>query len=106
MNLLTIRNGSISYFVQNERYAFSGDFCVRFLSKSVYRFCYFAVSSTLSAKENGCQIHPSWRPPGKSSSVGNASPQTRAISQNVPRLRAIQKFIACFQQCQLNGKLF
>ena len=33
MNLLTIRNGNITYFVQNERYAFSGDFVYIFLAR-------------------------------------------------------------------------
>ena len=42
-------------------------FCVNFLCKSIYRFCKFAVSSVTSAKKNGCQILPSWQPPGKSS---------------------------------------
>ena len=34
MNLLTIRNGNISYFDQNERYAFSGDFVYIFLARA------------------------------------------------------------------------
>ena len=54
MNLLKIRNGNISYVVQNERCVSSGvRYCVNFLCKRVYRFCYFTVSSAQSAKENG-----------------------------------------------------
>ena len=73
MNLLTIRNDNIPYVVQNERYSSSGDFVLIFFARESI-LCYFAVSSAPSAKENGCQILPSWRPRGKSSPVGNASP--------------------------------
>ena len=34
MNLLTIRNCNTSYFVQNERYASSGDFVYIFFSRA------------------------------------------------------------------------
>ena len=34
MNLLTIRNGNSSYFVQNERFASSGDFVYIFFSRA------------------------------------------------------------------------
>ena len=34
MNLLKIRNGNISYSVQNERYVFSGDFVYIFLARA------------------------------------------------------------------------
>ena len=69
MDLLTIRDGNTSYFVQNERYAFSGDF--------VYIF--FSRASIVSVMLPFLQLHrqrkmAAWRPPGKSSSVGNASP--------------------------------
>ena len=74
MNLLTIRNSNLPYVVQNERYASSGVSVLISFVRVVYRFCKFAVSSVTAAKKNGCQILPSWRPPGKSSPVGNASP--------------------------------
>ena len=74
MNLLTIRNGNLPYVVQIERYASSGVSVLISFRKSIYRFRTLAVSSVTSAKKNGCQILPSWRPPGKSSPVGNASP--------------------------------
>ena len=68
------RKGNISYSVQNERYAFSGDFVYIFLARASIVSVILPFLQLLSAKEIGCQILPSWRPPGKSSSVGNASP--------------------------------
>ena len=70
MNLLTIRNVNLPYVGQNERYASSG---VSVLI-SFARVYIVSVSSVTSAKKNGCHILPSWRSPGKSSPVGNASP--------------------------------
>ena len=73
MNLLTIRNGSLPYVVQNERYA-SSDVSVLI---SFARVSIVPVNSPIlqsHRQKNGCQIIPSWRPPGKSSPVGNASP--------------------------------
>ena len=71
MNLLTIRNGNLPYVVQNERYASS-------VLISFARVSIVSVNSPFLQSHrqgiNGCQILPSWRPPGKSSLVGNASP--------------------------------
>ena len=74
MNLLTIRNGNLPYVVQNERYASSG----------VSVLISFARVSIVSVNSSFLQSHrqrkmaanflPSWRPPGKSRPVGNASP--------------------------------
>ena len=47
MNLLTIRNGSIPYVVQNERYSSSGDFVLIF----------FARESILSVNSPFLQLH-------------------------------------------------
>ena len=44
-------------------------------------FLLFRCFFSSSGNKNGCQILHSWRPPGKSSSVGNASPWTRAVSE-------------------------
>ena len=74
MNLLTIRNGNLTYVVQNERYASSG---VSVLI-SFARVAIVSVNSSFlqshRQRKIGCQIIPSWLPPGKSSPVGNASP--------------------------------
>ena len=51
MNLLTILNGNISYFGQNERYASSGDF--------VYIFC--ARASIVSVISQFLQLHRQWK---------------------------------------------
>ena len=40
MNLLTIRNGNILYFVQNERYSSSGDFVLIFFARASILFVY------------------------------------------------------------------
>ena len=73
MNLLTMRNGNLPYVVQNERYASSG----------VSVLISFARVSIVSVNSPFLQSHrqrkmaarfPSWRPPGKRSPVGNASP--------------------------------
>ena len=61
MNLPTIRNGNLLYVVQNERCASSG----------VSVLISFERVSIVSVNS---QFLPSWRPPGKSSPVGNASP--------------------------------
>ena len=68
-NLLTIRNGNLPYVVQNERYASSGvSVLISFARVSI-------VSVNLQFLQSHWQrILPSWRPPGKSSPVGNASP--------------------------------
>ena len=73
MNLLTIRNDNLLYVVQNKRYASSG----------VSVLISFARVSIVSVKSPFLQSHrqrkwlpdffPSWRPPGKTSPVGNAS---------------------------------
>ena len=60
--------------VQNERYASSEVSVLISFARVSNRFCKFAVSSVTAAKKNGCPILPSWRTPGKSSPVGNASP--------------------------------
>ena len=73
MNLLTIRNSNLSYVVQNERYASSGvSVLISFARVSIV-----SVNSPFlqsHRQNNGCQILLSWRPPGKSSPVRNASP--------------------------------
>ena len=73
MNLLTIRNNNLPYVVQNERYASSGVSVLIFFARVSIVSVNSPFLQSHRQRKNGCQILPSWRPPGKSSPVGNAS---------------------------------
>ena len=106
MNLLTIQNGNTSYFVQNERYASSGDFM----------YIFFSRASIVSVILPFLQLHRQRKMAARF--VLHGDHQTKVVLSGTPLLRPVlyhrtfldsvqyENFIACFHQCKFNGTIF